>query len=402
MARLATSRRTPSPRAPARALRLALLVAGLAACGTDGGTPAATAPVVPQGQREPYPGIAARLTIDPGNLPEYASPAMPRHLQNLGAFDNTPATNPVTNAGATLGRVLFFDRQLSLNGTTSCASCHLAGAGFADTVRFSKGFAGELNTRAQSMRLFNLRFFTQGQMFWDRRAPNLETLITMPIRDSVELGFTDAAGGVDSLMRRMRTLPYYPELFTLAYGDNAITEERLRRALAQYLRSLVSRDSRFDRALIATGGTNLATPFADFTPAENRGKFLFMTIRPQGGLQCFECHVGPALTLNADVRSNGVDSLETRIFRVPSLKSVATSRHFMHDGRFDSLEQVVEFYNSGVQPSPLLDHRMIDTSGKPRRLNLSAADKAALVAFLKTLTDDITPYEARFSDPFRR
>jgi cytochrome c peroxidase len=112
--------------------------------------------------------------------------------------------------------------------------------------------------------------------------------------------------------------------------------------------------------------------------------------------------VGPALTLNVDVRSNGVDSTETRIFRAPSLKSVATSRHFMHDGRFNSLGEVVEFYNSGVQPSPLLDHRMIDATGRPRRLNLPESDKAALVAFLKTLTDENTPFETRFSNPFRR
>jgi cytochrome c peroxidase len=363
-------------------------------------------PGAPDGERpaprSAFPGIAAALSIDPTSLPEYAAPAMPRHLQNVARFENSPADNPVTNAGALLGRVLFFDRQLSLNGTTSCASCHLAGAGFGDTVRFSTGFAGERNTRALSMRLFNLRFFTPGQAFWDRRALSLEALITQPITDPIELGFTSAAGGVDSLLRRMRALPYYPELFAIAFGDEGITEVRLRRALAQYLRSIVSRDSRFDRALAATGGNDLTVPFADFSPAENRGKFLFMNIRPNGGLQCFECHVGPALTLNIDVRSNGVDSTEARIFRAPSLKSVATSRHFMHDGRFASLEEVIEFYNSGVQPSPLLDHRMIDSTGGPRRLHLSAADKGALVAFLKTLTDDTTPYEPRFSDPFRR
>jgi cytochrome c peroxidase len=373
----------------------------LASCGESAD------PGAPQGerstpQRSAYPAVAAALTIDPTALPEYAAPALPRHLQSLSRFENTPPDNPVTNAGALLGRVLFFDRQLSLNGTTSCASCHLGGAGFGDTVRFSTGFAGARNTRALSMRLFNLRFFTPGQAFWDRRAPSLEALITQPITDPIELGFTGAVGGVDSLLRRMRALPYYPELFSIAFGDEGITEVRLRRALAQYLRSIVSRDSRFDRALAATGGTDLTVPFADFSPAENRGKFLFMNIRPVGGLQCFECHVGPALTLNIDVRSNGVDSTESRIFRAPSLKSVATSRHFMHDGRFASLEEVIEFYNSGVQMSPLLDHRMIDSTRRPRRLNLSAADKGALVAFLKTLTDDTTPYEPRFSDPFRR
>jgi cytochrome c peroxidase len=256
--------------------------------------------------------------------------------------------NPVTNGCATLGRVLFFDKQLSLNGTSSCARCHLAEAGFGDTVRFSKGFAGRLNTSAQSMRLLNLRFFQPGTAFWDRRAASLEALATQPIRDSIELGFTDAVGGIDSLIRRMRTLP-----------------------------------------------------FPDFTPEENRGKFLFMTIRPNGGLQCFECHARPSLNLIANARSNGVDSTETRIFRSPSLKSVATSKHFMHDGRFTSLEEVVEFYNSGVQASPLLDQTLMDRNLRPKRLGMSDADKRAQVAFLKTLTDDVTPFESRFSNPFR-
>ena len=254
------------------------------------------------------------------------------------------------------------------------------------------------------MRLLNLRFFQPGTAFWDRRATSLEDLATQPIRDSIEMGFTDRVGGVDSLLRRMRALQYYPELFSIAFGDDGITDERLRRALAQYLRSIISRDSRFDRGLASIRGNfaTMHTPFPDFTPEENRGKFLFMTIRVNGGLQCVECHEGPSLTLIGTARSNGLDSTETRIFRAPSLKSVATSWHFMHDGRFSSLEQVIEFYNSGVQPSPVLDRTLMDVNRKPRRLGLSAADKAALVAFLKTLTDDKTPFEARFSDPFRR
>ncbi len=380
---------------------LVMLLVGIAACG-DQSEPVAASFPIPVAQGGEFPGITAALTINPAALPEYAAPVLPTHLQGIGRFDNTPASNPVTNAGATLGRVLFFDRQLSLNGSTACASCHLAAAGLGDTVRFSKGFAGALNTNAQSMRLLNLRFFQPGTAFWDRRAASLEALATQPIRDSIELGFTNAVGGVDSLIRRMRTLPYYPELFSMAFGDNAITEQRLQLALAQYLRSLISRNSRFDRGLAATGGVNLAAPFADFSPEENRGKFLFMTIRPSGGLQCFQCHAGPSLNLSPNARSNGVDSTENRIFRSPSLKSVATSKHFMHDGRFTSLEQVIDFYDSGVQASPLLDESLMDRNRRPLRLGLSAGDKAALVAFLKTLTDDVTPFESRFSDPFRR
>ncbi len=251
------------------------------------------------------------------------------------------------------------------------------------------------------MRLFNLRFSEVSSVFWDRRAPNLEDLAMQPIRDSIELGFTDAVGGADSLFKRMRALPYYPELFTIAFGDGNITETRIRLALAQYLRSLISRDSRFDRALAATGGTNTRVAFPDFTPSENRGKSLFMDVRRDGGQQCFECHVGPTFTMGANAQSNGLDADETRIFRVPSLKNVATSRQFMHDGRFSTLEEVVEFYNSGVQNSPSLDRRMMQTEGVPRRLRMTTSDKAALVAFLKTLTDNSTPFETRFRSPFR-
>jgi cytochrome c peroxidase len=167
-------------------------------------------------------------------------------------------------------------------------------------------------------------------------------------------------------------------------------------------RSLISRDSRFDRAFDASGTTDMRAPFPDFSPEENRGKFLFLTIRPNGGLQCLECHEGPTFTFSSTARSNGLDATETRVFRAPSLKSVAASRHFMHDGRFSTLEQVVEFYNSGVKVSPSIDPRMLDRDGIPRRLNLSASDKAAVVAFLKTLTDESTPFETRFSSPFRR
>jgi cytochrome c peroxidase len=380
-----------------------MLVAGLAGCGGDAGRAVAPpAPTPPAAQRDAFPGISAALTIDPANLPEYVAPVLPRHIANITNFDNTPATNRLTNSGATLGRVLFFDRQLSINGTTSCGSCHLASAGLSDTARFSTGFAGVKNTRALSMRLFNLKYFEPGTAFWDRRAASLEELATQPIRDSIELGFTDAVGGIDSLLRRMRALPYYPELFTIAFGDGDITEPRIRLALAQYLRSMISRDSRFDRSLAATGGTDTRVTFPDFSAEENRGKFLFMSVRPDGGLQCFECHAGPTFTLSNTARSNGLDANETRVFRAPSLKGVASSRHFMHDGRFSTLEEVVEHYNSGVQKSPSLDQRMLDQNLQPRRLNMSATDKAALVAFLKTLTDESTPFETRFSSPFKR
>lgn len=384
-------------------LTTSLLVA--AGCGESARTDIPVEP--PASRRGVYPGISASLTIDADALDNYADPFMPVHLRQLAPLDNTPADNPITDAGATLGRVLFFDRQLSLRGTASCASCHLAAAGFGDTVRFSTGFAGQQNLQAQSMRLLNLRFFKPGTGFWDRRAPSLEELGTAPIRDSVEMGFTSDVGGIDSLFRRMRTLPYYPELFMLAFGDSTISDDRLRRALAQYLRSLVSRDSRFDRAAAqapvntVTNRPALRLPFGAFTAEENRGKFLFLATPTEGGVACFNCHTIPTFNLAPGSTGNGLDAGETRRFRAPSLKSVATSRHFMHDGRFSSLEQVVEFYNSGIQESPVLDPRLRDAAGFPQRLRMASADKAALVAFLSTLTDDVAETDPRYRTPFR-
>lgn len=394
-------------RGPRLSATLAVLaLSALAGCSGERGFDAPVAPPVAVGGG--FPGIRASLTIDPSGLERYATPFMPSHLSRLADLDNTPADNPITDAGATLGRVLFFDTQLSVNGATSCASCHFGAAGFGDTVQFSAGFAGIRNTSAVSMRLLNLRFFKPGTAFWDRRASSLEELATQPIRDPIEMGFTGAVGGVDSLYRRMRALPYYPELFSIAFGDSAITDVRVSRALAQYLRSMVSRDSRFDRAAQTlppgglTGQVDVRVPFGSFTAEENRGKFLFLTPTTDGGTGCFNCHAAPTFSLAQGSTGNGLDAGETRKFRAPSLKSVATSRHFMHDGRFVTLEQVVEFYNSGVQEGPLLDPRLRDRAGLPQRLHLPSSDKAALVAFMKTLTDEAAPDERRFSNPFRR
>ncbi|MBC7844424.1 MAG: cytochrome-c peroxidase [Gemmatimonadaceae bacterium] len=381
---------------------LVLLLLALTAC-DDGAGRAETVTLAVR-----YPGIRAALTLDPERLLDYTQAFRPINFteEQLRLQDNMPASrNPTTNAGATLGRVLFYDKALSINGRASCASCHLLSVGLADTNRFSTGFDGRLNTRATAMRLLNLRFYGDGHAFWDRRAVSLEELVTEPIRDSIELGFVAAVGGVDSLLKRMRALPYYPELFTIAFGDDQVTEVRLKKALAQYLRSIVSNSSRFDFALTVSGGTlvDRLAPLSQLTPQENRGKLLFATSNSVGGANCEVCHRFPQFALDGGSKSNGLDAGETRVFKAPSLKSVALSRHFMHDGRFRTLEEVVEFYNSGIQPGPALDPRLTDGApDRPQRLHLSSEDKAAVVAFLRTLTDALSDNDPRFGDPFRR
>ncbi|MGA0919932.1 MAG: cytochrome-c peroxidase [Gemmatimonadaceae bacterium] len=353
--------------------------------------------------------IRAALLIDPENLPRYAGVALPAHYDAvvLGREDRTIGA-PITDAGATLGRVLFYERQLSRSGTVSCASCHAQTVAFGDSAQFSRGFEGAL-TAAHSMRLVNARFNENGRFFWDRRAATLEAQSTQPIQDPGEMGFDAAHGGITAALARLRERPYYAPLFRMAFGDSVITEDRVQRALAQYVRSIVSTTSRWDLAAAPVFTVNnpqgsLNGPFPTLTPEENQGKQLFQ------GSGCAACHVPPSFSLNANSRSNGLDAGETRIFRSPSLKQVGRSGRFMHDGRFATLEQVVDFYNEGIQAGPALDNRLMapplvpggPPSGIPRRFGFTAAQKAALVAFLRTLTDEALAADPRFSDPFRR
>lgn len=355
----------------------------------------------------PISGVEEALTIDVARLPSY-TPSWPAHYDGpIRAQDNSPPGNPVTDRGATLGRVLFYDRQLSVNNTVSCASCHQQALGFTDQARFSTGFSGVDRTDAHSMRLLNARFFIPGEAFWNRRSATLEAQATEPIRNPVEMGFDVAHGGLDSLIRKMRRLRYYPELFTLAYGDAAITEDRMQRALAQFVRSLVSVNSRFDQGFTQAFNPQapdrgLGAPFPGFTAEENLGKQLFLAPPPAGGAGCASCHTPPTFALAANSRSNGLDAGETRLFKSPSLKSIAASGPFMHDGRLATLEAVVEHYATGVREGPALDGRLRGPGGVPQRLPLSPAQKAALVAFLRTLTDGETAADPKFSDPFRR
>ncbi|MFZ9898957.1 MAG: cytochrome-c peroxidase [Gemmatimonadaceae bacterium] len=353
--------------------------------------------------------IRAALTINPEALPQYVSAPLPAFYDAavLAREDRTQGA-PLTDAGVTLGRVLFYERQLSRNGTVSCASCHAGTNAFGDTAQFSRGFDGAV-TAMHSMRLVNVRFNQDGRAFWDKRAPTLEAQTTQPIQDAGEMGFDAAHGGLTAAFARLSALPYYPPLFRLAFGDSVITGDRVQRALAQYVRAIVSTQSRWDAAAAQVfNPTNpngsLSGPFPGFTPEEQEGKQVFQ------GTGCAGCHVPPSFSLTAGSRSNGLDAGETRIFRSPSLKHMGGGSRFMHDGRFTSLEQVVAFYDSGIQAGPALDPRLMapplvpggPPSGIPRRLNLTAGQRAALAAFLRTLNDDALTADPRFSDPFRR
>lgn len=394
----------------AAALVLPLMLSG---CGGGGSSSASspTASVTPTAAPTvttlQLPATTAVTTIDPNALANYAAPALPAYYDaTVDQLDNVPANNAVDNRIATLGRVLFYDKQLSVNRAIACASCHQQATGFDDPSRFSLGFSGASFTSAHAMRLGNLRYWRPGTTFWDRRAASVELQASQPIINPVEMGFDAGAGGIAALIARLQALTYYQELFSFAFGDSTVTEARIQRALANFERAMISASSRWDTAYAAVFSATapnrgLAIPLPGFTVQEERGHQLFVNGPAAGGAGCAACHVPPTFALAANSQSNGLDAGETRIFKTPSLKSIALSRFYMHDGRFSTLAEVIDFYDAGVQAGPALDNRLIGGNGLPRRLNLSPADKAALEAFLRTLTDTTLAADPKFANPFR-
>jgi cytochrome c peroxidase len=363
----------------------------------------ATADLAKKSEPPPAPvkPSTARTLRLPATPARYADLDLPAHFRTPAArrFDNTPADNPVTDAGATLGRVLFYDTRLSANNTLACGSCHQQSHGFADRKRFSTGFDGRPTDR-NAPTLVNLRYAPRGRFFWDERARTLEDQVLMPIQSKVEMG-QDLTRLTEILARDDR----YPELFRQAFGDGAITRRRVARALAQFVRALVSYQSKYDEGL--NNVLSVGDDFANFTAQENRGKSLFLrtcaTCHLPGGQ---DAHFVPLRPLNngLDVdytNSDGgvgditLSGAEVGLFKSPSLRNVELTAPYMHDGRFATLEEVVDHYSTGVKPHPNLDGRL------RRRLNFSEADRAALVAFLKTLSDSRFITDPKFSDPFQ-
>jgi len=341
----------------------------------------------------------------PATLFNYAAPPLPPIFFQppIVNQDNMPATNATTDVGATLGRVLFYDKRLSTNQTVSCSSCHQASFGFADPRKFSVGFNGGLTGR-NAMGLTQARYYQRGHFFWDERANTLEDQVLQPIQNAVEMGMT-----LPALEARLNAEPFYTNLFTQAFGSPVVTSELISRALAQFVRSILSWRSKYD----------LGRPigFGNFTAQENLGRQIFFG--QVGTATCAACHgsdnfVPPNIFNNGlefpyvDLGVGGITGRpeDQGVFKVPSLRNIELTAPYMHDGRFATLDEVVEFYNSGVVDNPNLAPPLrVPTPpgappGPPRRLNLTAGQKAALVAFLKTLTDTTVTTDTKFSDPF--
>lgn len=368
------------------------------------------------------------------NLPEnyfnYANIQLPSYytsdefpdqfqFQDIIDLDNTPINNQITDAGATLGRVLFYDKKLSTNGTVSCASCHQAEHGFSDSNVLSEGFEGGL-TRRHSMGLANARFNAGGKFFWDERAETLEDQVLMPFQDEIEMGLTLA-----QLVQIVNNQAYYPTLFNDAFGDETITSDRISKALAQFVRSLVSVTSKYDQARSEV--TSPIVDFPSFTTQENQGKQLFFlprTLTNGESGNCIGCHqteafIGPSLVnmgpLTTFATSNGLDAISTDDlgvneatenpddigkFKIPSLKNIAIRPPYMHDGRFANLEEVIEHYSSGVQNHVNLISPLVNDNGEVGQFNFTQEEKDALIAFLNTLTDEQMITDEKYSNPF--
>lgn len=320
-------------------------------------------------------------------LPAHFTSAVNGTIASL--TDNTPTANPITDAGAALGRVLFYDPRVSANDGLSCASCHIQSLGFSDRLPLSIGFAGGLTGR-HTPGLTNGRFYRRGRFFWDERAATLEDQVLGPVQSPVEMGMS-----LDKLVVKVVATPYYPPLFAAAFGSGTVTSARIAQALAQYTRSLVSTGSRYDRAFTS----NVPNFAASFTPQEQLGEQLFRTTG------CASCH-STVTQVSDSVYNIGLDATPSDTgtgrgaFKAPSLRNAAVRPRFMHDGRFFTLAQVIDFFDGGVQPAAGLDARLKAADGTPKRLGLTANQKTALIAFLGTLTDSAFLTAPRFASPF--
>lgn len=334
----------------------------------------------------------------------YSSPNLPSFFNNqfVTIQNNTPTNNMTTDWGATLGRVLFYDKRLSKNYTISCSSCHQQQFGFTDTLQFSKGFNGG-STHRHSMSLINAKYYSNGRFFWDERASSLEDQVLRPVQDAVEMGMR-----LDTLVNRIQQTEFYPILFRYAFGNSTVTSENISKALAQFVRSIVSYQSKYDEGLTATA--NRLVNFPNYTAEENQGKTIFMSHSP---IACFSCHNTDVFNLD-NPRNNGLsitnsdsgiyihspDPNDIGKFKAPSLKNIALRGRYMHDGSLVGLEEVLNHYNNGIKSNPNLDPHLKDLNGSPILLNLSVSELNALKAFLETLTDNKIIVDEKFSSPF--
>ena len=300
------------------------------------------------------------------------------------------------NEAATLGRVLFYDAQLSKNNSTACASCHQQGKAFADGLDLSQGFGGKLTSR-NSMSFSNLA--VNNNFFWDSRQSLMNDLVTEPVTNHIEMGMEN----MSELMEKLKKISYYPELFEKAYGVATIDEVRFSNAISQFLASITSTEATFDR--------ELKNDFEGYNEMQKLGMAIFFSDKAQ----CASCHSGANFA--ADDSSSGEyasssgtanigldlvyedDGKNEGQFKIPSLRNIALTAPYMHDGRFNTLREVIDHYNNNVKPHDNLDDKLRN-GNLTQRLDLNSLEVDALEAFLITLTDEQMITDPKFSNPF--
>lgn len=304
---------------------------------------------------------------------------------------NIPANNPLTVEGVALGRKLFYDPILSGNNTISCGSCHKQNFAFVDsTLQLSVGIDNVPGTR-NAMPIFNLGYSTKG-FFWDGGATDLESQVIAPIENPVEMHES-----LSNALAELNNHPEYPALFYAAFGTDSITTSLLMKAIAQFERTLVSGNSKFDKYQRGE---------ATLTAQELNGLNLYND--PNKG-DCNHCHTMGSTFTDFEYRNTGLDSIavdEGRYlitlnpndkgrFKTPSLRNIALTAPYMHDGRFTTLDEAVEFYNTGFHYPANLDLNLKFA----KKGRLSAQEKADIIAFLHTLTDTEFISNPAFSKP---
>lgn len=356
------------------------------------------------GERE----AVSLVPVLPATPYDYSDRDKPAHITGSDRIS-------VDDDKATLGRVLFYDKLLSVNHSTSCASCHLQRYAFSDGQQASTGIS-LVKTPRNAMAIMNAG--RENGYFWDLRESDLQSMVVKPIQNHVEMGFEK----LENVAANINGTAYYRDLFLKAFGSGTATPDLVGEALAHFLTSMKSHHSKYDEGV--------ATGFRNFTAQELHGKSLFTE-----QLHCKNCHAAPDFNshwfgasanigLDLVYKDKGVGAFPGRggfdlgisgggegAFKIPSLRNIELTAPYMHDGRYKTLEDVVEHYNSRVQNHPNLDWNfkalsdrrtgsITGMSDKPVKLNLTPAEKAALVAFLKTLTDHRYTTDIRFSNPF--
>ncbi len=351
------------------------------------------------------------ILVLPDEPYDYNDIEIPEHYMFFSIFNGIDFMNgTIDNHIATLGRVMFYDRALSYNRSVACGSCHQQQFGFADDEQFSEGFDGQIGTR-NAMHIADFGLDGYGRFLWNDAEEDLVEMTLLPLQNGVEMGIT-----LDELKDRMTESEYYPDLFQAAFGDENITDERIGMAFSQFLMSIVAVNTKLDQGI--------QNEFADFTEQELEGKTIFENA-------CQNCHNSPFTNMEGDPffglfdfmgpHNTGLDiqyaddglgevtglNTDNGKFKTVNLKNVALTAPYMHDGRFQTLEEVIDFYSDDVQPHPnstFQTHWFFQENFPTpfAGFNFTEAEKMALLAFLQTFTDETLVNEPKWSDPFVR